>query len=356
MSPFKYLFFAVSLFILSITWYLSNTNRKIATAFGVEEPLKCDTTEIGQFAVFDFAVFLRQQLNIKFIPEQTFFIFREDSTRSIEGEFNKKTGQITNFGSITLSQSDSISLFAVFQKTNNLYERWAKYLGPVRNKFLDNRNQTLTTLRAENKAFSFKIIDDVRKLDRQMLVLNNGKSAAALSLHQFGLASDFGIFKGKTYLKSGKIYQKIGEEAARNYLTWGGNFKGLAGDFGHVQLFRNSAEMLTNLPELRLEYEQYRKFYSDRIDKFEKEGKGALVEDSKELLQVLDLLVDGKICGCELKIDSLEAQKITNNLPAKFKNFKPKKDFLVYVDYPKKLAYLLDSTNSLKKFKLGAWK
>ncbi len=356
MSHFNYLFFAIALFIIGIFGYLGLTKYSKSHAFGFEQPMQCDTTEKAEFSLFDLSILLRKNINSKSFSERSFVVYEKDSLQVLKFVFNKNNGILNQLSGDSISVIDSIAVKSIFQKSNDIYEKWAVVLKPFRVKFTKQRNEMIARLRADNEVYKFKIIDDIRKMDRQMQVLSNGKSAAALSLHQFGLASDIGIFKGKNYLKSGKIYQKIGEESAKNDLTWGGNFKGLAGDFGHVQLYRNSAEMLSNIPELRYEYEIYRSYYIDRISKLEKMGKGDQVEDSKELVQVLDVLADGKICGCEVALKEDELKSLATNLAKKEVNFTTKKDFLAYFDYSQNYGYLLDSANTVKKLKLGVWR
>lgn len=356
MSHFKYLFFAIALFIIGILGYWGISNYSKSHGFSYEQPMQCDTTEKAEFSIFDLSILLRKNINSKSISEQSFVIYEKDSVQVLKLIFNKNNDILSQLSGDSISVIDSIAVESIFQKSNDIFEKWANVLMPFRAKFTKHRNEMIARLRADNEAYRFRIIDDIRKMDRQMQVLSNGKSAAALSLHQFGLASDIGIFKGKSYLKSGKIYQKIGEESAKNDLTWGGNFKGLAGDFGHVQLYRNSAEMLSNIPQLRYEYEIYRSYYTDRIAKYEKMGKGDQVEDSRELLQVLDVLADGKICGCEVALNDTEAKNLANVLANKEVNFTAKKDFLAYFDYSQNYGYLLDSTNTVKKLKLGVWR
>lgn len=61
------------------------------------------------------------------------------------------------------------------------------------------------------------------------------KASAGQSYHNFGIAVDLVLIRGKEALYAEKYYKIVGVEASRVGLVWGGNFKSIK-DTPHVQL------------------------------------------------------------------------------------------------------------------------
>lgn len=95
--------------------------------------------------------------------------------------------------------------------------------------------------------YELKIIEGTRSYARQNELYAQGRTKKGAkvtnakgggSWHNFGLACDFGLFRGKTYLEDGKAYITVGQLAnAIPGLEWGGSWRTLK-DYPHIQLNR----------------------------------------------------------------------------------------------------------------------
>lgn len=75
------------------------------------------------------------------------------------------------------------------------------------------------------------------------------KAKGGYSWHNFGLAADFGLFIGKTYLTDTDSYKKIGKFAREiPKLEWGGDWKSFV-DYPHIQL-----NMFASIAEARAKF------------------------------------------------------------------------------------------------------
>lgn len=93
-----------------------------------------------------------------------------------------------------------------------------------------NITQTLRSISYQNELYAIS-----RTVPGKKVTDAKGGS----SLHNYGLAIDFGVFKGGKYLpgdtKEQQIYYKeCGDIAIKLGFFWGGNFKGIF-DQGHIQ-------------------------------------------------------------------------------------------------------------------------
>ena len=71
-------------------------------------------------------------------------------------------------------------------------------------------------------------------LYRQRPRVTNAKGGQ--SMHNFGLAFDFGVFRGREYLEKSLLYMDLGRLAMQlPQVTWGGSWKSLV-DPAHIQL------------------------------------------------------------------------------------------------------------------------
>ena len=320
----------------------------------------CDTIAIPKYSIFDVANNLNS--NYDFDKNANRIILLIIDSQGVESLFSYDSSQnslqtindsLSSFG--PLSIADSIALKALLVPSSKLYERWRPLVQPYREDFLLRRNRLFEYLPAELPNYEFKIVSDLRQSENQQKLLKLGMSATPLSLHQFGLAADIAIKRRGKYLKGYTFYQIMGKEAIQQGLTWGGNFVGFI-DPGHIQLFENSAKLLSVIPELRFEFEPYRSYYNDRIKKRTLEGKADLVEDSKELIQIMDLLNDEKLCICEAKMEVPNHQEIEQNQKLLSIQYQKERDYLVYFDEKSKYLQIYSPFENSTRMLLGTKK
>ena len=95
--------------------------------------------------------------------------------------------------------------------------------------------------------YEVKIIEGTRSYARQNELYAQGRTKGGAkvtnakggsSWHNFGLACDLGLFRGRAYLEDGKAYVTVGQLArAIPGLEWGGSWTSLK-DYPHIQLNR----------------------------------------------------------------------------------------------------------------------
>lgn len=94
---------------------------------------------------------------------------------------------------------------------------------------------------AQHMQYEIKIIEGTRSYARQNELKASGRGVTnakgGQSWHNFGLAVDFGVFRGKSYILTDEPYRKLGALARGVHgLEWGGDWKGKLVDTPHVQL------------------------------------------------------------------------------------------------------------------------
>lgn len=110
-------------------------------------------------------------------------------------------------------------------------------------KFLDEckKNSVLN-------GYEVKITQTLRSIDYQNKLYEQGRTSpggivtnakGGSSMHNYGLAVDFAVFKNGAYLTGSKpgedaLYRECGKIAKQVGFFWGGDFKGLY-DAGHIQ-------------------------------------------------------------------------------------------------------------------------
>ncbi|MES2795794.1 MAG: M15 family metallopeptidase [Bacteroidota bacterium] len=356
----RYFIVSIFIFLLTIGYFLQiwKAEDKSYTLDEVESV--CDSSEIPKYSIFDVANNLNS--NYDFDKNARRIILLIIDSQGVESLFSVDSSQnslqiindsLSSFGS--LSAADSITLKALLVPNSKLYERWWSLVQPYREDFLVRRNRLFEYLPAELPNYEFKILSDLRQSENQQKLLKLGMSATPLSLHQFGLATDIAIKRRGKYMKGYTFYHIMGKEAIQQGLTWGGNFVGFM-DLGHIQLFVNSAKLLSIIPELRFEFEPYRSYYNERIEKMTLEGKANLVEDSKELIQIMDLLNDEKLCLCESKIETVNIQEIDQNQKLLSIQYQKESDYLVYLNEKSKYIKIYSPFDNSTKMTLGIWK
>lgn len=95
--------------------------------------------------------------------------------------------------------------------------------------------------------YEVKVIEGTRSYGRQNELYAQGRTAkgtkvtnarGGASWHNFGLAVDFGVFRGKSYVTDDEVYKVFGQLARTvNGLEWGGSWKSFK-DYPHVQAAR----------------------------------------------------------------------------------------------------------------------
>jgi hypothetical protein len=151
------------------------------------------------------------------------------------------------------------------------------------------------------RGFRVELLQAERGLAKQLDLMNQGRSKSALSLHNFNLAVDVGIYRRGRYLRRGNIYAKLGYWAKSLGAFWGGDFIGFP-DVGHIQAFTNGAELVRKFPELTFEYIRFKQIYEQNYWNALAQGQGNLVEDTRQLMVELNKNRVQKVCACSQAI------------------------------------------------------
>lgn len=320
----------------------------------------CDTTQIPNYLLYDIAIAINSNNSLE--KNSNRIVLQVIDNEGLENiyTYNKIDSTISYFVDSTsnfnqMNLVDSIAFKALIKPETKIYKRWWPLLQSFRDEFTAKRKSLFEKLPDELPNYDFRVISDFRQSENQAQLLKAGYSASPLSAHQFGLASDIAIKRKGRYLKGFTFYKIMGEMAISQGLTWGGNFVGFI-DPGHIQLFENSAKMLAVIPELRFEFEPFRKYYYQRIEKMTKAGKEKFVEDTKELVEVIDVLNEGKICACEA--DTLKVTSINFPRTSKLEKvgFQLDTDVLLSINEVNRQIKIFEPKKKPKKLMLGTWK
>ncbi len=254
----------------------------------------CDSTATAEINYFEIAIQLKPLENI---------LNKMQKTTIQNGEVEVVLQKTDNKWLLTnpkneLSKQEKIATLALVAPVPNLYQRWQEILKEPRANFLLKRQAVQNKIQEIWPSFTVSVISDIRLADTQKALLLKGASASPLSQHQFGFASDFAIKNKGKYLTSYKYYIAVGTAAKENNITWGGNFAGFI-DPGHIQEFSNSASLLSKIPALRYEFIDFLPYYKTRIQKMESLGKEKDIKDTQELVQILELMNENKLCTCQ---------------------------------------------------------
>lgn len=290
---------------------LNTETKRPSNALPSWEDKGCDTSyRANAINVYDMVIPFRLTDSLKKKPINRVYVFikngKQNEWACVTANPNERPWQITkmpeqhqlfeNWAMKTLNWQETEYLWALADSPVYLYDRWEKLLGPTRQEFIIKRDDLASSFPEMYPGFSMKVYADLRKANTQSGLLKAGKSAAPLSHHQFGLASDVNIFKNGKRAQSYETYKKLDD--SNTGLTWGGNFKGFI-DPNHIQYFLNSATMLETFPELRFEFEPYRQYYLNRVHKFVEAGKADKAQDTQDLLTRLNELRANEPCVCQ---------------------------------------------------------
>ncbi|MHA8061806.1 M15 family metallopeptidase [Aquirufa beregesia] len=196
--------------------------------------------------------------------------------------------------------------------------------------------------------YAMRYSSETRSLKQQLSLQKRGRSKIALSMHNFSLAADVAIYRKKRYLKRGLMYDKMGAIAKDLGLFWGGDFVGFP-DLGHIQAFKNSAELLRQHPNLAFEFEHFKSNYEQIYAEKATLGQEDLVQDTRDLLEAMNEFRLMQPCLCE------KAQPIPESAQAWIKSYQQNPKPRVHVNLMEQWAYVQRGTNGYF-FPLGLWK
>ena len=320
----------------------------------------CDTTQtVNELSVQNIAqtFYLSDTLTKQKIIHHNVFIAIAD----IQG--NLKTAGVTAQGdehpqaidssSLVLTWQEQEYLWALVSQPRYLFNRWEKLLVDERTNFLLKRDSIHQVMRNMNG--SVKIISDLRSMANQQKYLGSNKTASPISMHNFGFAADFAVIRNNRMSNNLSYYRPLDNLTAQYGITWGGNFVGFL-DPGHIQLFRNGAEMLKKYPDLIFEFEPYRPQYNSWMNKMINWGKEEKANDTKELLLELNKYKKEKPCPCltaTAKIPSALILKAQNK--SEIFGYQSDKDLLLVGDLVSKTVSLV-TVNGVITYPLGRWK
>ena len=212
------------------------------------------------------------------------------------------------------ASDDKESLFAYSNMTDDPLLVWGNTLAQEIENFKVLKDSLANVFKP--RGFRLKFLASERGLAKQMDLLNRGRSKTALSLHNFNLAVDVGIYRRGRYLRRSNLYAKVGSLAKEMGAFWGGDFVGFP-DVGHIQAFSNGADLMRKFPELTFEYIRFKHLYEQNYASALAKGEGYLVEDTRQLILELNKNRVQQVCACS------QAIPIPNELSAEwFEQFK----------------------------------
>ena len=224
------------------------------------------------------------------------------------------------------------NLLAYSNMTNNPLLTWGNLLAHEIGQFKVIKDSLAIVFRP--RGFRLKFLQGERGLATQMDLLNRGRSKTALSLHNFNLAVDVGIYRRGRYLRRSNWYANMGSLVKNLGAFWGGDFVGFP-DVGHIQAFSKGADLMRKYPELTFEYIRFKEIYQQNYQNALAKGQGYLVEDTRQLIIELTKNRVKKVCACS------EAITIPVDLSDQwFEQFKGMSTGYVYVDQQARWVYI----------------
>ena len=253
---------------------------------------------------------------------------------------------------ISLSWQEQEYLWALAIQPRYLYNRWEKLLSEERTNFLSKRDSIHQVMKDLNG--SVRIISDLRSMANQQKYLGTNKTASPISMHNFGFAADFAVMRNNKISNNLSHYRPLDNLTAQNGMTWGGNFVGFV-DPGHIQQFKNGAEMLRKYPDLIFEFEPYRPQYTSWMNKMIGWGKEEKANDTKELLVELNKFKKEKPCPC-LNLSANIPLNLLEKVKSQTKDlgYQQDKDLLLIGDLTSQTISLL-TINGTISHPLGRW-
>ncbi len=321
----------------------------------------CDTTQsVNDLKIYTLAqpyylsdTLLKQNLKVRNV-----FVALTDTKGNIKiASLENDSLDLKNrygFSTFRLTWEEQNYLSALIKQPDYLYTRWEKLLSDDRSTFLAKRDSILTEMRKHHH--TVKITSDLRSMAHQLKYLGRNRTATPVSMHNFGLAVDIGIFKRRGRMSNNLAYYRPLDSLTKAMgLTWGGNFVGFV-DSGHFQLYKNGAELLRKHPELVFEFEPYRPQYNAWMKKMIEAGKEEKAGDTRELLLELNKLKKDQPCQCmngKAISPNVLIQKIQETLSTV--DYQKENDLLLVGDLASQSVSLVNA-NTTSTFPLGLWK
>ncbi len=352
--PRYYLISAFSLFLIACSFVQS----------AVEEPvswknLGCDSTQkVNSLSIYDLVQPFYESDTLAQIARST-----KIYAVVVESSGNMLGTGIAQLDSNILSTAAPVSpwkiawheqqyLRALVESPRYLYQRWEKLLASDRAIFLAKRDSIKAIM---SEKYRIQVISDLRSIENQQKYLQRKRSAAPVSMHNFGLAADFGIIQKRKISNNLNSYRSLNELTAQFGLTWGGNFIGFI-DPGHIQYFKNAAALVKKYPALRFEFEPYRSYYTKAMEQAEKSGKQAKYLDTAELLITLNQLRKDQACTCQSTAVTIPLTTIkTIQQQLKTTGYTNSTDMLLVGDLNTQTISLI-TPNQTISYALGTWR
>jgi peptidoglycan LD-endopeptidase CwlK len=353
-------FFKISLTCISLL--ACNLIDKTGKLFETDvswQSFSCDTTlKVNDLSIKEIAqsfylsdTLLKQNLS----PQRVFVAIADPqgnlNISGVTAQGDQRPQSLPNTPIMTWQEQEY--LWALAAQPRYLFNRWEKLLAEDRANFLSKRDSIHQIMKDLNG--SVRIISDLRSMANQQKYLGSNKTASPISMHNFGFAADFAVMRKNRISNDLSHYRPLNDLTAQNGMTWGGNFIGFV-DPGHIQYFKNGAEMLRKYPDLIFEFEPYRPQYNTWMNKMIGWGKEAKAGDTKELLIELNKYKREKPCPC------LNAGvKVPQNLISKAQNqsktlgYQSNTDLILVGDLASQTVSLV-TTNGTISYPLGRWK
>lgn len=310
-----------------------------------EKPIRrCQMRAVDSLRFEDLLWFYQQQ--------DTLSEFANDQNLILGITYLDSTTVYKTFGQIhpsldSLAQLDLYALRLIHQHSE-IASFWKKTLQVELDRF-SLKKDSLSKI-FPYKPYRMRYVSENRSLAKQVELHKKGKSKIMLSLHNFGLAADVGLYRHKKYVRRGDIYQRLGLKAKDIGLFWGGDFVGFP-DPGHIQAFQNSANLIRQFPVLAFEFEKYKVQYENTYLQQVAKGKAILVEDTKSLLENLNTLRQDKTCLCAKAIMPTQNKA----LEPMISKFISTSQAVVFVNLLEQWAYIQKGQTGYF-FNLGTWK
>lgn len=356
----KILFTSVSLFACNLIDKTSNLFEDNSW-----KDFTCDTAQhVSELKIYTLAqpYYLADTLLKQALKPRNIYVAFADATGNIQtmalqadGEEASQLLQTTAFPTLNTSWQEQAYLWALVKQPNYLYNRWENLLTDERKIFLEKRDSIVAIMKEKHR--SIKVISDLRSTSRQLHYLGKKRTATPLSMHNFGLAADVAIYTRRKRISNNlALYRPLDSLTEAYGLTWGGNFVGFI-DSGHLQLYKNGAELLRKHPELVFEFEPFRPQYNAWMNKMISLGKESKAEDTKELLQELNKIKQDQPCQC-LNIQGKTPYALMEKIQTQLANsddYQYENDLLLVGDLASQTVTLVSAKNKIT-FPLGLWK
>ena len=238
--------------------------------------------------------------------EEVLWIFRNKSRQIMDAskhEFRIEkldaSGKAQKIYTLDTIQTTRESRFGNSMLGYDLNQNWKSLLSTEVRQFSSLKDSLMA--RFHPKGYRVSYLQQERDLAKQLRLVAAGRSKTAISLHNFDLAADVGIYRKRRYLRRGMLYNHMGEVAKSIGMFWGGDFAGFP-DPGHVQGLKNGAALVRKFPEIGFEYTRFMQVYRQNLNDAEFEEKEADFQDTKDLLTELGRLQVHKPCACQFAI------------------------------------------------------